>query len=483
MKGYMLDVVNAFQSRVQHDPKSRQFITMPQGFYDWFLAEYPHVKLPSNNPKDLVVQTLTSFQGTCDASRQFYNLVKPVLIEFGFEVSTSDRGVFSRTEKDSKRSLVCVSTDDVLLLTPYRETYLGLRQHFQKYFEVTSSEGEKLRYLNLRIVFSKDGISIDQTDYIICHVMEYFGDTTSVPFESGPFPTDSKFELELFHSLPLSPDEKKIYEDHHNGSLSHWIGAFTHAVVFTRPDIAYATMRLSGYMAAPSAASYEALYQFMCYLYHHKHLPIMYPSKQPKTMKPVEMHWNRGAAELLAHTDKVDPLFENANDSEHARDLADRRSTTSIIYLYNGVTIHWSCKKQDTVARHSTGSELRALYDGVVYTVYLRSFMSSIGYPFSAPILTYEDNQATIASVLADRPMPNLKHLDVLVRALHEWKLDGHFIPAYTQSKCQLADVNTKPHEGQALERLVHQIIGVRFYPAQGTNHYKHGAFNLFYAK
>lgn len=184
------------------------------------------------------------------------------------------------------------------------------------------------------------------------------------------------------------------------------------------------------------------------------------------------------------HNNKVNPLLESANDSEHARDLASHCSATSTTHLHSGVTIHWVCKKQGNVAHHSTGSELRSLCDGVARAVCLRAFMPSVGFPLSAPILMHEGNQATIASVLADRSMPSLKRLDALARALHhEWKLGGRFIPAHAQPKCQLAHVNAKPHEGPTLERLAHQIIGVHFYPAQGTGRCKLGTFDLFCEK
>lgn len=177
----------------------------------------------------------------------------------------------------------CLSTDDALLLSPSREACLCLHNHFAKCFEVTASEGMSLRCLNLRIVLSKDGVSLDQMGCITRHVKEHFGNAPPAPFEPGPLPADTKFKTELPHSLPLSPDEKKAYEDHHNGSLSHWIGALTHAVIFSRPDTACTAAHLPGCMAAPSTAACKALCQLMCCLRHHKHMPIMHLVKQPKT--------------------------------------------------------------------------------------------------------------------------------------------------------------------------------------------------------
>jgi hypothetical protein len=52
-----------------------------------------------------------------------------------------------------------------------------------------------------------------------------------------------------------------------------------HISGISHPDISYACMRFSGYMACPNKPIFEALHHTMCCLYHHQHLPIMYPAK------------------------------------------------------------------------------------------------------------------------------------------------------------------------------------------------------------
>lgn len=137
--------------------------------------------------------------------------------------------------------------------------------------------------------------------------------------------------------------------------------------------------------------------------------------------------------------------------------------------------------KQASVAHHSTGSELRVLYSGVAKTVCMRSFLASIGYPLGAPVLTYEDNQAMITSVLADHLTLRLHHLDCLIRALHEFHLHGHYVLGYTKSKNMLADASTKPLEGSPFLCHIHCAHGICFYPPAGSDHYKLGNFHLFH--
>ena len=484
MSGYLLDVVNAFQSRFEHDPLKRQYLTCPPGYIDWFRREYPNVPIPSTNPRDLVVQTLTTFQGEKDASNKFYSLVKPVLEEDDFVVSQSDKGIFTKAAGDH-RAMACLSTDDILLFTKDRKIYLSLREHLLRYFGITTKEGSLLRYLSLRIVISDLGISIDQTDYINKVLTGYFGtQDPKISKVDSSFPTDPSFEKTLANALPLTIDEQQVYEDRHNGSLAKWVGALMHATVWTRVDIGYPIMRLSGYMTAPTAPAYMALRHFMEWFWFHQHLPLMYPSKTSKKDKPIEVHFRRGSAEYTTlqsgSTPDVDPHVTNMNDADNARDLANRRSVNSILHLYNGTAQNWINRKQSVVMRHSTSSELRCFYCGVEYSVYLRQFASSIGYPIGSPILTYEDNQATIACVLANRVSNNLRHVDVMIRALHEWYIAKHFVPGYTNTNNQLADLNTKPHGSATYRRLAHRIVGVRFYPSPGAKHYELGAFALF---
>ena len=68
----------------------------------------------------------------------------------------------------------------------------------------------------------------------------------------------------------------------------------------------------------------------------------------------------------------------------------------------NGVIIDWDFKKQSQVSEHSNGSEIHALYNGIIKTHFICNFLLSIGFPFNKATLTYEDNKTTISQVLKD---------------------------------------------------------------------------------
>ena len=56
---------------------------------------------------------------------------------------------------------------------------------------------------------------------------------------------------------------------------------------------------------------------------------------------------------------------------------------------------------------------------------------------------------------------------------LHQQKLIGIFIHEPCPTDRQVADFNTKPTGGESLQKNVLYIMGARFYPPKGTEHYK----------
>ena len=125
----------------------------------------------------------------------------------------------------------------------------------------------------------------------------------------------------MFNGICLTDEENKTLILQHNGSLAKWVGELMHIRVCSRPDIAYATMRLSTYMSNPSKAAYKGLRICMKYLFHHTHLPIMYPNRQMNFNK-IDNHSRVGIEEYKNNpTDKLAYDCYDIHDSDLARDI------------------------------------------------------------------------------------------------------------------------------------------------------------------
>jgi hypothetical protein len=163
---------------------------------------------------------------------------------------------------------------------------------------------------------------------------------------------------------------------------------------------------------------------------------IVYPAKS-LSRKYLTSHWARGFAEYLGPASGT--CFVNTSDADHARDIRDRRSTTSTINLLNGVAVSCLCKKQ-----------IIALATGAKGTINGRAFFSDLGYPIAGATDMMENNQATIKWILSSHIHSNTRHLATRISWLHEMFACGVIKPHYTKTSLQLSDVNTKPLCGAA---------------------------------
>jgi hypothetical protein len=232
-------------------------------------------------------------KGQKDAGQKFYQIMYKYMKHIGLKRSISDNGVFIWKHPTSEMFLA-IAMDDCLILRDDRAQFLDLKNKIEALFEVTLQEGYILRFLDLHIIQSPAGISIDQTDHIVETIIEpYYKDTDTSTLLSitSIFPNDSSVDQCLYEASVLTGPALKAIELKHGGSLYHWNGALLHVSITSRVEINYAIMRIAGYI-------FEGLAHMMLYLYHFHHVPIMYP-RTPLNKRSLALHWGKGSAEYL----------------------------------------------------------------------------------------------------------------------------------------------------------------------------------------
>ena len=256
------------------------------------------------------------------------------------------------------------------------------------------------------------------------------------------------------------------------GGYGHWVGALQHIQEKSRPDLSYSVMRLSGYLSNPSMPCFQVLHQTLCYLYHHPHVPLMYPRDLGnKSADCFHTHVKAGRAELR-EPDSFKGLVQSS-DADLARDLNGRRSTSCVVLEFNGVVFYWGCNKQPSVAPSTNASEIHAMFKGSKRTIQARRFFQSIGSPIAHPTPIFSDSQTTITQVFKDRLTPQVRHLDVMVCWLSEHKTLDAIMPKYINTTKMKADINTKPFGGENLQQKFLDLIGFKYYPPISSEHFK----------
>jgi len=301
----ILDISNAFQNSIIFDASECVYLSLPPLYLDWFRQQWPDYDLPSLNVKDLVIQCLKSIQGTKDAGQRWYKLLAACLLALKMIRCSCDHGVFI-WNLPTETCFLAIETDDILFISKTRTPFLQLKSELEKLFDLTVCEGSILKFLHLQIIQSPFGVSFDQTTHIKNTILhDYFKEilATSIPCQLYPFPIDASFECHLYKAPPLSGLDLVNVTKCFRFSFGHLVGGLMHITQVSRPNLSYSVMRYAGYMACPNLPIFEALHTTLCYLYHHPHLPIMYPSCTTKnTTWTMHTHWKTGFAESIMET-------------------------------------------------------------------------------------------------------------------------------------------------------------------------------------
>ena len=470
----IIDVVNCFQSTLIPEDE-RLIITMPPLYRKWFQKTYPNVKWEHSPSGKYVLQLLNGLQGDKSIGRKWYLLLKRLLEEFGFVSCIQEPSLFIY-EKENGTMILNTSTDDFLCAYSNQTIFDTLCTHLKRFFDITTEQGTLLKYLNLRIIQSPFGISVDQSQHIEHTIINKYFPPEKVA-ESGlkavhtPFNTCNKYEIDLLEQLPATGEHLKALEKRYDGTYASIIGAIMHVYVWTRPDIGYATTRLSQYIQSPSEAAFAGLYRLLRYLATHRHRPIFYKRKQMSgthiirvdfdTPKFKEIELPNGLLELV--------------DADHARDNATRRSCHCVLALLNEIIVHWKMQQQKCVALHSTDSEIRGCLAATKEGLYLQDICSflKVNQQLIRPLPIFADSQPCIDSITANTVTSKVKHVAVHVHFINQQYKNDKVDFIKIDTHLNLADSGTKPNPSPTHFRQFDQVIGVRFYPPSDSEHYK----------
>jgi hypothetical protein len=371
--------------------------------------------------------------------------------------------------------IIDTSTDDFLCGHNSNSLLNSFISYLKKYVNVTVQRGAILNYLNLRIVQSIHGISIDQTQHIRDTILDVWfpADTEEGMVKSAytPFRTDSDYEKALAETLPATDEELVRLEYEYGGTFPHLIGKVSHVGVWSRPDLAYAMSRLQKYATIPHRPAFEGIKRVGRYMYCNPHRPIMFPRKPCLTGTHILRNkYDNGTSEHHIITNN----FAIFVDSEHGRDTVTRRSMYFICVVVAGVVVDHVAKQSGAVALHSTDAEIYGFCAATKRAIFWYDLAIFFKLPTAGvPIKIYEDSQPCIDVVQSNAISSRVKHVAVQVAFAYEKLSMGITSAEYIHTTLQPADAGTKPQSGPVMERAFNYLIGVRYYPPLASEHAK----------
>ncbi|XP_070675610.1 uncharacterized mitochondrial protein AtMg00810-like [Malus domestica] len=353
--------------------------------------------------------------GLKQSPRAWYAKLSSVLNKAGFVRSNVDSSLFIRNGSSGKH-VVLIYVDD-LIITGDNESEIDALKRSLHYTFSIKDLGRLKYFLGIEMVTSHKGLFLNQRKYIV----DLLTEANLTDCKPATTHINSKLKIGLTGELLTN--------------ISHYqklVGKLIYLTI-TRPDISYAVSLVSQFMHAPTIQHFQLVKRILRYLKGSLDKGILMSNHQ--------------STEISAY-----------NDADWAGSQIDRKSTTGYCTFVGGNFVTWKSKKQNVIARSSAEAEYRAMATTECELIWLKSFVSDLGFPHHASMSLMCDNQA--AMHIAANPVfhERTKHIEV----------DCHFIRAqvqtqviqtqFTRSQYQLADLFTKALPSHQCHRLLSKL-------------------------
>ena len=384
-----------------------QALDVKQAYLYGKLDEEIYMKQPEGFAKDKnkVWRLHQSLYGLKQSGLSWWKECTASMGKLRFKCCISDASVYVFKEK-GKTVIAIVYVDDAMFMGSDKELILKKKKEFMKMWDCCDL-GEPKEFLGMRITrdCKKRKLVLNQRDYLIKILSRFHH--TNAKITHTPLPS----------SWTLTANISRV-DNTLCKQFQSVIGSLLYLMLGTRPDIAFAVIKLSQFSANPSKDHLQKSYHILRYLLHTRNYELVFDGL-------------------------LDAGFMAFCDSDWASDIDDRKSHTGmIIKLANG-PISWVSHKQKTIALSSTEAEYMALSDSCRQLMWLRSLFNEIGIPIqSLPLLG--DNHGSI--FLASNPIQErrTKHIDIRFHYIRERVEMGQIELFYVQTEDNIADILTK---------------------------------------
>ncbi len=407
------------------DFECRQY-DIKNAFTEAKLTEELWMKMPQgvqHTKSGTAMHLLRSLYGLKQSARDWNLLMKEHLQSLGFTQSRSDPCLFVHVEREIR---LLVYVDDLAAAAPHKHQLDWFFRGLNKRFDAKDL-GEISKILGVRVTRSrqKKTLELDQEMYLE-KVLCKFG-FPQAQHKAVQIPMSGYEDLR-----PTGPGDRRIDATWYR----EVIGSIMYAMVYTRPDIAFALGRLSQYMQDPAEHHGKSLRHLLRYLRSSIKSRIRFGPK----------------GKLIVYS-----------DADYASDKTDRKSISASIGLLGGGPVFWGSRKQTSVSTATTEAEYIAMSTTAKQGQWIAQVLRDLGMgayvaPNHQTVDTRGDNQGAIALAKNPHLTERSKHIDVayhFIRDLHERKRAA---VTYVPTSEMAADGLSKPLARSLFQSFMSQI-------------------------
>ena len=217
-------------------------------------------------------------------------------------------------------------------------------------------------------------------------------------------------------------------------SYSSAIWRLMYVTVCTRPDIAHAVGVVSWFLSNPGKEHWESVKWILRYL--------------------------KGTSRLCLCYEGADIILEGYTDSDMARDIDGRKSTSWFLYTFIGGAVSWQSRLQGCIALSTTEVEFIAAIEAGKEMLWVKQFLQELGIRQNE-YRKHCDSQSALNLSKNSIYHSRTKHIDIRYHWIHE-VIDQQLLRLKIHTKENPVDMLTNVVTWDKLE-LCRDIAGIAF--------------------
>jgi hypothetical protein len=196
-------------------------------------------------------------------------------------------------------------------------------------------------------------------------------------------------------------------------------------MVCCRPDLSFATVKLSQHNTCPGRVHFEGVCHALKYLYQTRSEGLYFwrTAPHPKLESILLPTILRNEHDLLRTQQQQHNalIAHGMSNADWAFCICTRCSFSGSLIKLAGATVAYKTQLQDTITTSSTESEFMAAYELGKMLLYVCSILWDLNVPQEAASWLYEDNDACTAMANVQKPTSCTRHMDIRYHVLCEW--------------------------------------------------------------
>ncbi|GKB51791.1 zinc finger, CCHC-type containing protein, partial [Tanacetum coccineum] len=329
-----LEVKSAFL----HGRKEEEvYVTQPEGY------------AKANHPAKVYKLSKTLY-GLRQAPRAWNSRLDKCLKGLNFMRCRLEYALYTR-KQHGNILIVGVYVDDLIVTRNCDSDVKYFKQQMNKEFEM-SDMGLLSCYLGIEVTQHEDAITLKQSAY-----------ARSVLLTTGMADCNPSQSL-MEHKLELTKDEGGVSV---NPTLFCSIIEGLRCLAYTRLDIAYAIEIVRRFMEKPTVNHMQSVKRILRYIKGTIDYGLVYTK------------YHKG------------DVITGYSDSNHARDVEDRRSTGGMVFYLKENLVTWGSKKQQCVALSSCEAEFMAATTATCQGIWVSRLVHEITGEKAGPFVLYLD--------------------------------------------------------------------------------------------